>query len=195
MKASRRAPFFSGFHYHCGFQDTNMNPSFADQGKPTSVMDKEFLEPVESWLKFQLEIFVLFRYSHAAGNKDFEIISSFTDFNNRLRLLAPSTSVTVFKQRQLALRGVVDDPFIAQCVNIVPDKTEFLLLDTKARTGGGHSWFHHVAGESHFELREALEELRGSYVAAGSYPQLRDSSNVISGIVPDKNGAVIVGAY
>jgi hypothetical protein len=172
-----------------------MNPSLADQGKPISVMDKGFLDSVESWLKSELEILVLFRYSHAAGNKDFEIFCSFIEFNNRLRVLAPSTSVTAFKQRQLALRGVVDDSFIAQCVNAVPDGTEFLLLDTKARTGSGHSWFYHVAGESHIELREALEELRGIYVAAGRYPQLCAGPDVISGIVPDKNGAVRVGVY
>jgi hypothetical protein len=64
------------------------------------------------------------------------------------------------------------------------------------RAYGEMSWFHNEAGESHAELREALEESRGTPVAVGPYPsRLEDSDDVASAIVPDENGIVRIGVY
>jgi hypothetical protein len=58
------------------------------------------------------------------------------------------------------------------------------------------SWFHHEAGVSHAELREALEASRGALVAVGLHPPvLEDSDDVVAAIVPDENGIVSIGVY
>ena|ERR1041385_1431177 len=126
-----------------------------------STRDKRFLGLIESWLNAHGEIFVLFRYSHAAGNKDFEFFSSFTMFAERLLRLPPLTGVSVFRQRQLPIRGKITESFIAACLKDIPNGTEFLVLEVAPEKPDPH----HIAGESHAELRKALEELRDHFVA------------------------------
>jgi hypothetical protein len=162
----------------------------------TSATDPKFLGTLESWLRDLPEILVLIRYSAAAGNKDFEFFSSFGTLSNRIRQLPPSTSIIAFAQPQLPLRGIMDDGFIASCLSFIPDGSEFLMLEMTRRVYGEKSWFHWEAGESHAELREALEDSRGTPVAVGPYPPwLEDADDVVSAIVPDVNGIVRIGIY
>jgi hypothetical protein len=161
-----------------------------------SATDPQFLGTLESWLRRLPEILILIRYSRAAGSKDFEFFSSFEALWNRIRQLPPDTSIIAFRQPQLPLRGVVDEDFVASCLIGVPDSLEFLVLETARRAYGEKSWFHWMAGETHAELREALEGSRGAPVAVGPYPPwIADSDDVISAIVPDENGIVRVGVY
>jgi hypothetical protein len=161
-----------------------------------SSTDTEFLNTLESWLNNLSQILVLIRYSAAAGNKDFEFFSSFEDLSKRISQLPPSTYIIAFRQMQLPLRGIVDEAFIASCLSHIPDGLEFLVVETVPRTYGGKSSFHHEAGETHAELRDALESLRGSPVAVGFYPPwLADTDDVVSAIVPDENGSASVGVY
>lgn len=104
--------------------------------------------------------------------------------------------MTVFRERQLPWRGCVDDEFIGKCLNSVQAGSEFLVVATAPRTAGNQSWFHHEAGESHEELREVLEGLRGEAVAVGEYPPwLEHSLNVISACVPEQDGSIRAGVY
>jgi len=157
----------------------------------TSTTDKEFLRTVNEWLFSRPEVLMLVRYSRAAGDKSFEFFTSFERLRGRLEELTPETSVTVFRERQLPLRGCVDDEFIGKCLNSVQAGLEFLVVETAPRTAGNESWFHHEAGESHEELREVLDGLRGQPVAVGEYPPwLERSLNVISAYVPEEDGSV-----
>jgi hypothetical protein len=162
-----------------------------------SATDSRFLGTLESWLSSLPEMLVLIRYSAAAGNKDFEFLSSFETLSNRIRQLPPSTSVSAFRQPQLPLRGLVDEGFIASCLSVIRDGSEFLVLEMTRRAYGEKSWVHWEAGESHAELREALEHSRGTPVAVGPYPRfwLDDSDDIVSAIVPDANGLVRIGIY
>lgn len=125
----------------------------------TSTTDEEFLRIAKDWLHSQPEVLVLIRYSRAAGDKSFEFFTSFERLRERLGELRSETSVTVFRERQLPLRGCVDDEFIGKCLNFVQAGSEFLVVESAPRTAGNQSWFHHESGESHEELREVLEGL------------------------------------
>ncbi len=139
---------------------------------------------------------MLFRFSHAAGAKDFEFFSTLQALSDRMRQLPPRTCVIAFKQPQLPLRGVVDDDFIARWLSTIPNGVEYLLVETIRRVAGRHSWFHHAAGESHAELRDDLAHSRGVPVAVGFYPPwLEDTDDVISAVVPDEHGVVSPGIY
>ena len=161
-----------------------------------SATDSKFLNTLENWLRARPEILVLIGYSHAAGNKDFELFSSFKALSNRIRQLPPRTSITAYRQPQLPLRGVVTESFVASCMSYIPDGSEFLVLETTRRAYGEKSWFHWTSGESHAELREALEDSHDVPVAVGLYPPwLMDTDDMISAIVPDEHGIVRVGVY
>jgi hypothetical protein len=162
----------------------------------TSTKDKKFLSTLELWTSQQPEVLVLIRYSRAAGSKSFEFFSSFRNLAQRLLELPPATNIIAYKQPQLPLRGVVDDAFIERCINTIPDATEFLVVETIPTRVGKASWFHDEAGESHQELRAALEDSRGKPVAVGTYPPWGNGdSDVISGIVPDDHDEVRPGVY
>jgi hypothetical protein len=162
----------------------------------TASTDKTFLSKLEQWLLSQPEVLVLIRYANSAGSKSYEFFSSYVLLIERLRQLPPRTSVIVFKQAQLPIRGIVNDAFIEHCLLAIPDGSEFLVVETEKRTYGKASWFHNVAGETHAELCEALEESRGNPVAVGTYPDwLETDSDALSSYVPDMDGTVRCGAY
>ena len=154
-----------------------------------SAAGEEFLSTVEEWLRSQPEVSILIQYSRAAGNKDFEFYTSFATLQERLRQLPAETCVTVFRDLQLPLRGIVDDEFIRKCLNIIPDGSEYAVVDTVPTKMGQFSFFDFSAGVSHDELRGSLESSRGKPVAVGEYPPwLEDSPDVTSGYVPAEDG-------
>lgn len=160
-----------------------------------STSETKFLKFLEDWLHGQSEIMILVRYSRAAGNKSFEFYTSFTVLTQRLAQLKAETSVTAFRKPQLPLRGYVDDEFIGKCLNFIPARSEFLVLETDPRMATQQWLYQHEAGESHDELRQVLDCLRGRLVV-GEYPQwLNDSPDVISAYVPHKDGRVKAGVY
>jgi hypothetical protein len=161
-----------------------------------STGDKHFLDRVSQWLQTGAETLVMIRYSRAAGSKSFEFFTSMQALLGRLKRLPAQTEVTVFRTPQLPFRGVVDDEFISRTAEAIADGLEFLVIETNPRSAGSSTWFHHIAGESHADLRGALEQSRGRYVAVGAYPPwLENSSDVISAIVPDQSGNATPGAY
>src|SRR5215510_14359664 len=107
-----------------------------------AITDPKFLGTLETWFLNQKEILVMTRYSHAAGSREFEFFSSFSDLSARLRQLPRLAYATAFKRRQLPLRGVVDDGFITKCLATIPDDSEYLVVETVRRVYGSRSWFH-----------------------------------------------------
>src|SRR5262249_15450216 len=102
---------------------------------------------------------------------------------------------------QLPLRGIVNDEFISACLKSLPDGSEFLFLESASqgvaegaglrRVAGETDW---VAGETHGELLEALEDAMGRPVAVGPHPPwLLDTDDVIAAVVPDRDGVVRPG--
>ena len=158
-----------------------------------STDDSRFLARAERWLSEQGEILALFRYSHAAGSKDFFIFDAPEAFRAALQRASPQTSVIAFQQRQLTLRGVVDDALIQAARTLIPDGAEFLILQRESREDG---WSMHAEGVGHLELQECLTELSGHRIALGRYPPwLCDSEDVMEAIVPDRDGVVRRGIY
>ena len=161
-----------------------------------STTDKRFLKSLEDWLHGQSEVMILVRYSRAAGNKSFEFYTSFAALTQRLAQLKAETSVTAFRKPQLPLRGYVGDDFIGKCLSFIPARSEFLVLETDPRMATEQWLHHHEAGESHDELRQVLDGLRGRLVAVGEYPQwLKNSPDVIFAYVPHQDGTVTAGVY
>jgi hypothetical protein len=123
-----------------------------------SADDSEFLARVDRWLSERGKLLVLFRYSHTAGNTDNFFLESAEAFRAELRKASPKTSVIAFRQRQLPLRGVVDDGLIRVAQWLLPDDAEFLIIDLEPQECG---WSSHEAGEGHLELQESLTALSG----------------------------------
>lgn len=161
-----------------------------------AVNDTDFLRPTADSLRKAGEVLLLIEYSRSAGSKSFEFIRSVTELTERLAQLPVGTRVTAFINTQLPLRGNVDDQFIDDCLRQIRDGSEFLVVETAPRSVASVTWFHHEAGTSREELRNALEDLRGQTVAAGGYPKAHAENNsAITAYVPDSTGRIQIGAY
>jgi hypothetical protein len=78
----------------------------------------------------------------------------------------------------------------------VSDGTEWLVVRLERHERWG--WSVDQAGETHAELREALEEtdLLGYEVAVGPFPPVLDTSDdVLEAIVPFPHGRTVRGIY
>jgi hypothetical protein len=141
----------------------------------------EFLETVRKWLASSGEVFVFLRYLRAAGNKGFAFCRSFVEFEELVKVAPKGTGIEVFRDRQLPYRGVVSDDFIADVLLALPDGTEFLIVSSEMIPGSILAR-EFDSGESHVELREALQDLVGCEVAVGLYPPFweEDSGVLIS---------------
>ena len=142
------------------------------------------------------EIGCVFRFSHSAGERSYEFFRDIESFRHRLRDLPPSTSVILFRDRQLALRGVVDDAFVAKAKQSVAGR-HWTIARTSPITMGSQSWFHNTDGDA---LEELEEELRDTYcwgqpVAVGEEPSWHDPRRTIEALVPGPDGTVKRGVY
>ena len=161
-----------------------------------STASPQFLASVEDWFRSRLEILVVIRYSYAAGNRDIQFFTSFETFRKRLGELPAKTSITLLRDWQLPLRGIVDDAFIEICMATIADGTEYVVAETSHRTAGKRSWLHNDSGTSLLELRDSLEESRGVHVCVGEYPTwFTDTEAILTAYIPEQDGAIKPGAY
>jgi hypothetical protein len=165
-----------------------------------STSDPLFLEKVERWFSEREEILALFQYSRAGGSKDWFLLRSIKELTHRLRELRPQSRVTLFRERQLPLRGVVDDALIGEALGLMPDGSEYLLLNLERKRydskGVGFEWSDFDADTSHEELSQELNTRRGECVAIGPYPPwLDDNEDVLVAIKPDNHGMLTLGVY
>jgi hypothetical protein len=162
-----------------------------------STSDEQFRCPIENWLADGPEVAVLIQFSAAGGAKLFEFINSMPAFLARLSKLPPRTCVTVFRRRQLPLRGAVDDRFISAVLAEIPEGAEYLIAGLETKSLGKCSWTDFIAGESLTELRTDLADLWGEAVAVGLYPGWEGvvGHDFVWAIVPEPDGSVVDGVY
>ena len=136
----------------------------------------------------------MIRFSRRGGVKSFEFFDSFDSFKERLTELPPRTCVIVFAERQLPIRGVVDDELIGRALECIANGSEYLIAGLSKETCGKASWFPDCVGSSHNELSEDLNDMRGKSIALGNYPQWQvDGDEVVSALVPDLDGSLHAG--
>jgi len=166
--------------------------------KPISTSNAEFLATIRRWIESNAEVFVVIRFVSGAGSRSFEFFTAFDRFLERLAELNPADSVIVMRDKQLPLRGLVDEQFVADALSAIPDGADWLIACLAQTTMGKASWFHNYPGNNHTELADELRDdfCLGHHVAVGLEPSyMNDSDSIISAYVPNEDGAVTPGAY
>ena len=171
-----------------------MQPEPAAKKSPRpeiSALDPAFQQRIADWIETHGEVYVVLRYSAAAGNKDYYLIQSAADFRRITLKLPADTSVIVMLEPQLPLRGTVDASFVEHAVQALPDGQWWFLLPNPT---AHHS--HSEVGETHQELRAALEEYRAQPVALGLEPNwVPDIPEIVEALYPREDGTLKRGVY
>ena len=159
-----------------------------------SAFDTAFLGQVEDWIATKGEVFVVIRYAHQGGSKDFLFVTSYEQFRSLLDTLPPRADVIVFRDEQLPIRGIADDDLCNLALAAIPDG-EWWLLICLERDRWGH--FTPEGNDSHQALKSVFEEYKGKRVAVGLDPPYhrRDNPGMQSGVIPMPDGSVLGGAY
>jgi hypothetical protein len=157
-----------------------------------------FLSTARRWIEANGEILMMIRYHAICGARAFEFLHSLETFERTLQDIPPRTCVIVFRDRQLPLRGRVDEGFIHRAREMMREGEDFLIDDLEKTTVGAASWFDNAVVETHDELLKWLRDgaRYGKAVACGPHPPwLEDNNAVISAVVPNEDGSVTAGAY
>src|SRR5262245_19878008 len=93
-----------------------------------SAFDPAFLDQIKEWIEASGEVFVVIRYAYAAGAKDYLFMTSYEQFQSRLRTLRSMADVIVFRQTQLPIRGIADGALLARARAEIPDGEWWFLV-------------------------------------------------------------------
>ena len=166
---------------------------------PISTSDPDFQATVARWIETNGEVLVVIRFVYGAGSRSFEFFTDSKAFCDRISSLRPADSVIVLRDKQLPLRGRVDDDFVARALATIPDGEDWLIACLEQTTMGLRSWYHNYPGNNHTELQDELRDdfCYGELVAVGLEPPYMpaDGDGVISAYVPNPDGSVAPGAY
>src|SRR6185369_13053558 len=93
-----------------------------------SVFSPDFQAALKHSFDEQGEVLALFRFSHAAGSRDYEFFPCYATLQERIARLPQRTCVTIWGQPQLPLRGRADASLLEQARRHLPEGKEWLLL-------------------------------------------------------------------
>ena len=162
----------------------------------SSTAAPDFLATVDAWIAQDGEVLTLTRYSHSAGNREYEFHGSAEGFRGWLLSLPARTCVTVLRGRHLPLRGRVDDAFVQSALSQIQDGKEWLIVALEKTVAGSLSWFRHTCGETLAEFQHEIQDYAGRLVAVGHHPDWRqDNDVVLSAVTPEPDGSVVTGVY
>ena len=156
-----------------------------------------FLEfAVQNILERVGEILVQFKFHKGGGSTSYEFFSSIEQLKSRLSELPSKTKVIVFEEKQLPIRGKVDENFVGNVLKKHSEGSDWVIVCTSKISMGSQSWYHYYPTNSSKELEE---ELRDSYcwnneVACGHEPSWVDDK-IVEAIIPLEDGSIETGIY
>jgi hypothetical protein len=156
----------------------------------------EFLKTLENWCKTQPEVLALVRYRCGAGSREYRLFSSYGALLQWIQEAPAGACVTIFKNPDFPIRGIVDEKFIESCLQTFPEGAEYLMIETTNTVAGKLSWYHYGSGTSRAELKDDLENSIGIPVVVGYHPEMSAGpEEALDGVIPDADGIVRRGPY
>jgi hypothetical protein len=147
-----------------------------DTYTPERDISDSFIETVMTWIRESGEVLVIMRYLRAAGAKDYGFARTEGDFLGLLDVLPVGTDIIVFRDKQLPLRGAVNEGFIDSAKSAISDGEEYLYVKMQTLTPDDIRAFGEM-GDTHNCMDEDLREHVGDEVAIGHCPPFIDPDN------------------
>lgn len=159
-----------------------------------SVHNPSFLTQVEEWLNVQREIFLVIRYSHRGGMRDYVIINTNDAFIDLINVLPPRTEVIVMPQSNLPLRGIADESLLEHMLDSFEAGKPHVLLELDSTDLSGLT---HVEIDNQEELISEYADFIGKRVAFGIMPPWHRPEDIgaLVARVPLPDGTIQPGLY
>jgi len=148
----------------------------SDNRNPERDIRPVFTATVATWIAASGEVLVILRYLRAAGAKDYALCRTVFEFEMLVEGVPIGADIEVFRQPQLPIRGVVTDAFITDALAAIADGTEYMVVARQREPNSVLSAYGAMS-DSHKDLLEDLESLRGQEVALGVCPDFNAPDN------------------
>ncbi len=135
-----------------------------------------YTEPVvadtlKNWFGLSGELFVELYKPHSGGSGFLYVLNSYAQYEDLMANAKPGSISFVLRDRQLQIRGVVDDVLISKALNQIADGEYYTIIEPCEYP---NSFSYLGEGNTHAELKNDLEKLRGIEVWAGVDPNMPD---------------------
>ena len=126
--------------------------------------DPQVLEAVAKWLSESGEVYVVTDSSHT-GHSGFKwFVRSMADYQNLIRSRRNGADITVYRKKRYPLRGVAGDALLVEALALIKEGDWY---DIVSIDGFPKDISYYGSGNSHEELRQDMEESRGTTVGVG----------------------------
>jgi hypothetical protein len=133
-----------------------------------SLLSMHNLALLSDWLAENDELFVDIDFPHSGGSGKMYIIHSLSELRELLAQQTwPEMHLVIFREKLFRLRGIVDEPFIAQAIKSVMDGHHYVIVRV-ADYPLACEWLDE--GNSHVQLQSQLRDLNGEIVGIGAAP-------------------------
>ena len=119
---------------------------------------------MKDWLLESREIFVEVYRPHSGSGGTVYVLNNFSQFDDLVTKCNPGSLCFVLRDKQLQIRGRVDDAFIDQALEEIADGQKYRIIEPNRYPQAISSFGQ---GNSHSELEHDLRELQGLNVWTG----------------------------
>jgi len=131
---------------------------------------------LSDWLQETGELYVDLHRPHSGGdNSSFYFTSTLAQLKEIVVSEGhPEVSITIFRQKQYAIRGIADEKLAHEALALIPEGEWFSILSLEKVPST--PWNVIGSGNTHAELQESLANLKGQSIRFGRNPfDLRSS--------------------
>ncbi len=140
--------------------------------KPISATEPIVKQILTAWFSLSSELVVELEVPHMGGSFDFYVLNSYAQFEDLILMAYPNGIAFVLRDKHFPVRGIVDDALISLSLEKITDGEYYLIVEPPkfpqrlSFVGDGNT---------HVELKNDLEQLRGQEVWLGREPELPSS--------------------
>jgi hypothetical protein len=128
-----------------------------------------FTEPIvaqilKDWFRRSGELFIELHRPHSGASGNFYILNNYSQYEDLMMKASPGSICSVLRDKQLPIRGFIDDDLIQRAFNLLADGDYYLIVEPCTYP---QMICFLGDGKTHVELEQDLRELQGTDVWVG----------------------------
>jgi hypothetical protein len=132
--------------------------------EPFIYTDHIVTDTLNDWFRASGELFVELYKPHSGGSGFFYVLNTYAQYEHLMVNAKPGSISFILRDKQLPIRGIVDDGLIENALKQIPDGEYYAVIEPCVYP---NSFVYLGDGNTHSELKNDLEKLRGVEVWAG----------------------------